>query len=361
MSERHSNVRLAPLVAGTDSNHRLMAMRTSREKVAILLAALSKETAVSLLQKLDPDSIKQLFESSGQLGDLSTGDFEPVVKQFTEEFAEALGISAGSEQLIPLLEAAFSQEKVSQLLGLSTGPVTDTVWKKFTPNMETLLVPFLLDESEQTAAIILSKLPVELTAKCLALLPREVVPRILGRSLTLRNISPEILEILERTVEEHFFSKAVETSSNKWVERVANIVNRMDRDQAISVIDSLSKSMPEQTKVLRKFIFMFEDLDRMEAKSMSRLFDRVAAELVTPALWGMSTPFKECVLACLSARARRMVESELGSDDGTPRNDSVPARKKIAETALLMARKGEIALPEEVDDAQQSSSGTSAT
>ena len=111
MTQRHLNVRFAPQLESLDSPHGLMSMRTSREKVAILLAALSKETAVSLLQKFDSDNIKQLLESSGQLGDLNTGDFEPVVKEFTDEFAEALGISAGAEQLIPLLEAAFSQEK----------------------------------------------------------------------------------------------------------------------------------------------------------------------------------------------------------------------------------------------------------
>ena len=153
--------------------------------------------------------------------------------------------------------------------------------------------------------------------------------------------------MLEHTVEEHFFAKAVETGGNKWIDRVAGVVNRMDRVQVLSVLDSLSQTMPEEAIKLRKLIFMFEDLDRMEAKSISRLFDRVAAELVTPALWGMPPAFKEVVLSSLSARARRMAESELGSDDGTPRSDSVPARKKIAETALLMARKGEVTLPQE--------------
>jgi flagellar motor switch protein FliG len=349
MSERHGNVRLVPQLDPLDTAHSLMSMRTSREKVAILLAALSKETAVSLLQKFDPDNIKQLLESSGQLGDLNTGDFEPVVREFTSEFAEALGISAGSEQLIPLLEAAFSQEKVSQLLGLSTLPAKDSVWSKFTPNMDAVLVPFLLDENEQTAAFILSKLPMELAAKCFALLPREVTPRLIARSLALRDIAPEVLHLIEHIIEEHFFAKAVETSGNRWIDRVAGVVNRMDRDQALSVLDSLSQTMPEEAMKLRKLIFMFEDLDRMDAKSISRLFDRVAAELVTPALWGMPTAFKEVVLSSLSARARRMVESELGSDDGAPRSDSVPARKKIAETALLMARKGEVSLPQEAD------------
>ena len=349
MNSAPQNMRFVPQLERFDSADSLMSMRTSREKVAILLAALSKETAVSLLKKFDPESIKQLLESSGGLGDLNASDFDPVVKEFTDEFAEALGISAGSEQLIPLLEAAFSQEKVSQMLGLGTGPVKESVWSKFTPNMESLLVPFLLDEHEQTTAIVLSRLSVDLAAKCFALLPRETTPRILARSLAMRVVSPKALELLEQTLEEQFFSKSTNSGSNKELERVANLLNRMDREQALNVLGELARTSPDQTAKLRKLVFMFEDLDRMEQKSRARLFDRVAAELVTPALWGMTAPFKECILASLSARARRMVESELGSDDGNVRSDSVAARKKIAETALLMARKGEISLPEDAD------------
>jgi flagellar motor switch protein FliG len=346
MTERYFTTQLAPRLGEPDVAENLMSMRTNREKVAILLAALSKETAVSLLQKFDSDSITNLIESSGRLGDLSTGDFEPVAKEFFGEFGEALGISAGSKHLIPLLEAAFPQEKVSQLLGQSVASEKDAVWSKFTPNMESVLIPFLLDEHEQTVAAVLSRLPVDLASRCFALLPRELTSRVLSRSLSLRSCSPEALNLLEQTLEEQFFAKAVETNDSKWIERVASVVNRMDREQALSVLESLAITTPDQAAKLRKFIFMFEDLDQMDAKSLARLFDVIPAELVTPALWGMGQNFKDGILGSLSARARRMVESELGNDDGTPRNDSVAARKKIAETALAMARKGEIKLPD---------------
>ncbi len=346
MSERSDTLRFVPQLErfGSSSGATL---RSSREKVAILLAALNRDTAVNLLKKFDPGSIKQLLESSGQLGDLNTGDFEPVVKEFTAEFAEALGISAGAEQLIPLLEAAFTPETVSKLLGLSVAEVKDSVWSKFTTKMDAILVPFLLDEHEQTAAIILSKLPVDLAVKCFALLPQELTPRLLARSLSQRPIAPEMLTLLEHTLEQQFFSKTEETSKDVWIERAASMVNRMEREQAMSVLASLEKTSPEQARQLRKHIFMFEDLDRMDAKSRSRLFDRVAAEWVTPSLWGMDAAFKEGILSCLSARARRMVESELGAGDQEPRNDTLPARKKIAEMALSMSRKGEISLPDD--------------
>jgi flagellar motor switch protein FliG len=351
--ERYASSGAAHRLDGLESTRGLMSLRTNREKVAILLAALSKETAVSLLQKFDGNSITRLLESSGHLGDLSNGDFEPVVKEFFDEFSDALGISAGSKHLIPLLEAAFPQEKVSEFLGLTEVDETVSVWSKFTLGMETALVPYMLDEHEQTATLILSKLPLELASRCMSLLPRELTHRILSRSLSLRPAVPDALALLEQMLEDEFFSRAVESPDGKWVERVAGLVNRMEREQAQNFLAMLSQSSPEQSAKLRKFIFMFEDLDKMDTQSRSRLFDKVSVELVTPALWGMATEFKESVLASLGARARRMAESELASDDGVPRADTGNARKKISEIAIAMSKKGEIKLPEESSGAAQ--------
>jgi flagellar motor switch protein FliG len=347
MSEMTERYMFIPQLEGIGQGNHLTPSRTSREKVAILLAALNKDMAISLLRKFEPGSLRQLVESSGHLGALNAADFEPVVKEFTQEFAEALGISAGAEQLIPLLEAAFTKEKVSQLIRMQDVNTKASVWSKFTPQMDKLLVPFLLDEHEQTAALILSRLATDVAAKCLALLPRELTTRLLARTLSLRAVSNEALGILEQIVESNFFGKVVENNADKSIEKAASIINRMDRHAAQDVMEALGRTSPEQSKRLRKFIFMFEDLIKMDHKSKSILFDRVPAELVTPSLWAMDAEFKEGVLSCLSARARRMAESELGSDDGQPRADTVAARKKVAEIALAMVRKGEIALPDD--------------
>ncbi len=355
MSELATMSRFAPQMETFDQADQLMAFRTSREKVAILLAALSKENAVSLLRKLDPDSIKQLLESTDHLGDLNSSDFDPVVQEFTGEFAEALGISAGSDQLISLLEAAFTQEKVSELLGLEVPEPSASLWSKFLSSMDTSLVPYLLDEHEQTASIVLTKLPANLAVKCFETLPQELTSRLFERSLSQRVVADEVLRLLEQTLEEQFFGTTVEEGNDRAIQRAASVINLLDRERAMGVLDSLSKSSPEQAKLLRKQVFMFEDLDRMDAKSRSKLFDRAAAEWVTPSIWGMSANFKAEVLTSLSARARRMVESELASDDGKPRADSLPARKKIAELAITMSKKGEIALPEEATSEQNRS------
>ena len=91
--------------------------KSNTEKVAILLASLEHSLAIDLLKKFEPEDVKQILESSSKLGALKSGDVEPLVEEFSNEFSRALGISAGSDQLMVLLESAFTSEQVARLLG----------------------------------------------------------------------------------------------------------------------------------------------------------------------------------------------------------------------------------------------------
>jgi flagellar motor switch protein FliG len=77
-----------------------------------------------------------------------------------------------------------------------------------------------------------------------------------------------------------------------------------------------------------------------------KLIDRVPAELIIAALFGTEAGFREVLLSSMSARTRRMVESELQGDTSQPNKDTMSARRKIADIAILMAQKGELKLPD---------------
>jgi len=324
-------------------------LRTKSEKVAILLASLDKTVAVDLLKKFDPDDVKQIVESSGRLGSLNSSDVEPLIDEFTVEFAEALGISAGSREIVSLLESAFTSKEVALIMGQEEVQAEDSIWPKFKIGAEKLLVPYLLDEHEQTAAVVLSKLGSELAARCIALLPRGSATRIVSRMLSLGEVSPAALRDLEDALREEFFAKTVEQDRGAKVDRMAAVVNKLERDQSLQILDDVSKFNPDEIRSLRKLIFMFEDIERLSQPHRLKLFDRVPTELVIPALFATESSFRESVLVSLGARARRMIESELQGDISTPHKDTAQARRRIADIAIQMSRSGDIEIPEKTD------------
>jgi flagellar motor switch protein FliG len=320
--------------------------KSNTEKVAILLASLEHSLAIDLLKKFEPEDVKQILESSSKLGALKSGDVEPLVEEFSNEFSRALGISAGSDQLMVLLESAFTSEQVARLLGRPISNNDASVWSKFSTGIETTLVPYLLDEHEQTAAIILSKLPADLVARCLAQFPRKSSASIVVRLLKMGKIEQLALDALETVLTDDLFSNSKPDDGQTQLNQLATVVNRLERKQSIEIMEDLAQSNPEDLAALRKLIFMFEDIHNLEQKHRLKLFDKVPTELVIPALFGCSAEFREQVLSSMGARARRMVESELQGDLSQLRRDTPDAQRKIADIAIQMARKMEIELPE---------------
>jgi flagellar motor switch protein FliG len=323
--------------------------RTKSEKVAILLASLDRTVAVELLKRFAPEDVKQIVESSGRLGSLNSRDVDPLIDEFTAEFAEALGISAGSREIVSLLEQAFTSKEVASIMGQVEASAEEAVWPKFKMGAEKSMVPYLLDEHEQTAAVVLSKLTSELAARCIAILPRGSATRIVSRMLGLGEVSPAALRDLEDALREDFFGKSTAPDNSVRVDRMAAVVNRLEREQSTQILEDVAKLKPEEVKSLRKLIFMFEDIEQLSQPNRLKLFDRVPTELVIPALFATEASFRESVLSSLGARARRMVESELQGDISAPHKDTMQARRKIADIAIQMSRGGDIQIPEKTD------------
>lgn len=322
--------------------------RSSTEKVAILLASLENSLAVELLKKLGTDDVKHILESSANLGPLTYSDVSPLVDEFANEFADALGISDSRKQLMALLEAAFTSEEIASFLGRPIDKPSTFSWSRFSMGMETTLVPYLLDEHPQTAAYILSRLTPDLAARCIELLPAALRASVTARLLRIEDVKKPVLDVLEKVIQEDLFGERAAASGggDDRLERLANIINRLDRTQADEIINDIIKINPEDGAALRKLIFMFEDIALLEQQHRAKLLDRVSTDLIIASLFGADAVLRESILSALSARTRRMVESELPQGESQPRKDTAECRRRIAEAAIQAAKNGDITLPD---------------
>jgi flagellar motor switch protein FliG len=313
-------------------------------KAAMLLATLESELAINVLKKLDPHEVKMLLASAEEIGSVDADEVDPVIDEFELEFSSEPGIDAGSEQMLALLGKAYDADRMAAVLGHPVARKRENVWQKLTPGIETALVPYLLDQHEQVSAYVLSKLQPELAAKCMAMFPRTQKARLARRLLKIVEPLQQSVECLEDALLEDLFGKT-ETKPSQGKGILAAMINRLDRPQTVEMLEDLSASNASDMLELRKMIFMFEDLPQLKQNFRVKLMDRVPAELVIAALFGMDETFRAAILEAMSARSRRMVESELQGDTAEPRKDTAAARRKIAETAMQMAQKGEIELP----------------
>ncbi len=188
--------------------------------------------------------------------------------------------------------------------------------------METTLVPYLLDEHPQTAAYILSRLTPDLAARCIELLPAALRASVTARLLRIEDVKKPVLDVLEKVIQEDLFGERAAASggSDDRLERLANIINRLDRTQADEIINDIIKINPEDGAALRKLIFMFEDIALLEQQHRAKLLDRVSTDLIIASLLG---PMPRC--ASPSSARSPPVPAEW-SNPNCPRAKASPAR-----------------------------------
>ena len=315
-------------------------------KAAILLLAMGGTTGSSLLKNFSPDDIRAFADTASTIDKVDPSILESLIAEFNEEMERPSPLLGGDVNARTLLNEALPAEDVEKALG-NRGVAFVPVWDKFQAGAENMLVPYLLDEHPQTVTFIISKLDPAVSARVISLLPGELRDSVTRRLLKMAPVN----ETVSRKAQEALRSDLLaDTGSDIAVEgrtRMASLLNRMDRNQVDEIIDSLKRERPEEAEALKKMLFSFEDLPRLEQKHRLVLFDKVQTEQVMMALRGAPPELKELVLSSLGARARRMIEAELGSASPEVTPDVVAARQAIAQMTLNLAANGDVIIRDE--------------
>ncbi|MCB1378761.1 MAG: flagellar motor switch protein FliG [Alphaproteobacteria bacterium] len=323
--------------------------RTGNEKAAIVLLALGNDLGPKVLQKLDAEDVKRIMESATSIGGVDKDDLDRLVDEFAAQFAKSLGLSTGFDQVKSLVESAFPPGELNSLLGPEVLKTDEPIWGKFDSGSENALVPFLLDEHPQTVAFILSRIDADLAARCLSMLPGDMRDSTANRLLKIQPVSTDVESLIERNLERDLLARSDAGLEEEGRKRLASLLNKLDREQSAEIFEGLAATRPEEARRLRRLIFSFEDIDKLDQRSRLAIFDKLQTEQVIAALRGMPGDFKETALSSLGARARRMVEAELTGDTGETTKAGHAARRQIADIVLSMAARGEIQLPD-LDD-----------
>jgi flagellar motor switch protein FliG len=322
----------------------LSVQRSGAEKVAILLLAMGSPLGSKVLQSFDPEEVKRVSQSASSIGPVETADLEKLIDEFARHFTRAAGFGGDAREVQALLEQAFPAEQLNSIIADPVAPQKEPVWNRLGAAVENTLVPYLLDEHPQAAAFIVSKLDPNTAAKILALLPRQLRDSVARRLLKIADVSEVASAIAEDCLRDDLHAKAPTGEAKEGRARVATLINKMEREHADGILESMANVDPEEAKALRLLLFSFEDIAKIDQKARLVLFDKVPTDRLAPALKATEPAFRELILSSLGARARRMIEAELGNVAGEVTREVTAARRAIADIALDLAAKGEISL-----------------
>ncbi len=323
------------------------------QDAAIFLMSVGEEEAAEVFKYLSPKEVQRLGEAIARMRSVSKDKVDQVVQRFTSEAAsQSLLVSDTDSYVRSVLRLALGEDKASLLIDriLQGGDVSGIESLKW---MDPLSVAELLrNEHPQILAAILVHLDMEQSANILKHLSERTRNDVLLRIATLEGIQPAALKDLNETLYEVLAGgDKIRKSSLGGVKTAAEILNQRGANLETSAIDSIREHDPDLAQKIMDKMFTFEDLLKLDNKSMQMVLKEVASDALVVALKGASPGLKDKVLANMSSRAAESLREDLESR-GPLRLSEVEAQQRdILKIVRRLADEGQIVLGGGAEDA----------
>ncbi len=188
------------------------------------------------------------------------------------------------------------------------------------------IVNFLRNEAPQTIALVVANLHTTLSAQVLQHLPEAQQADIALRIARMGETSPEVVKQVEDVIRQKLASVVQqEYSVAGGVKSLADILNAVDRSTERNVLDSLTETDEELAAEVRRLLFVFEDVVKLDDRSIQLVLREADQKDLALALRGVNEEVKDRVLANMSERGSQMLLEEMEYQP--------PQRKRVVEEA----------------------------
>jgi len=319
---------------------------TGLQKAAIFLIAIGEEQATKLFNVMEDDEIKDISATMSNLGQVSSDVVERLFTEFSEQMSAA-GVVVGTfDSTERLLTKALGKGKVDSIMEEIRGPAGRTTWDKLGNVSEEVLASFLKNEYPQTIALVLSKIKSDHASKVIMSLPEDLSTEVIMRMLTMEAIKKDVLDGVEKTLKREFMSNLAKTQRRDSYQMLAEIFNNFDRATETKYMGKLEERSAEAAERIRKLMFTFEDLVKIDSFGIQALLRVCDKEKLSVALKGASEDIKNLFFGNLSERAAKIMKEDMANKGPVRLKEVDEAQQYIVNIAKDLAAKGEIVISE---------------
>ena len=320
---------------------------------AILLMSLGEEEAGEVFKHLSPKEVQKLGETIARMRSVSRERLDAVVGKFTSAASEqSLLVADTGDYVRSVLRRALGEDKASLLIDriLQGGDVSGIESLKW---MDPLSVAELLrNEHPQIVAAILVHLDHEQAAGVLSHLTERQRTEVLLRVATLEGIQPTALKDLNEVLFKVLAGgDKIRKSSLGGVKTAAEIINMLGTNLETAVLESIRGYDPDLAQKIMDKMFVFDDVAKLDDKSIQLVLKEVASETLIVALKGAVPELREKFLSNMSSRAAETLREDLESRGPMRLSEVEAQQKEILKTVRRLSDEGQIVIGGASDDA----------
>ncbi|MFC4711664.1 flagellar motor switch protein FliG [Planococcus dechangensis] len=325
---------------------------TGIQKVAVLLVGMGPDVSVEVFKRLSEKEIDQLTMEISNVRQLKNSQTEQVVDEFYEMvLAQDYMNEGGLSYARDILEKALGKEKAIDTIGRLSNRLQVKPFNFARRLDPTRIVNVLQHEQAQTIALVLSYLDAKQSSQILSQLPASQQAEVAKRIALMESTSPDVIQQVEQILERKLSaSGSQDYTATGGVEAIVRVLNQVDRGTEKAILSELESGSPELVAEIKKRMFVFEDLVKLDVRSIQRIIREVNDQDMSFALKAASDELKESIFSNMSSRRSELIREEMDVMGPVKLKDVETAQTEIVALIRQLEESGEITVTREEGD-----------
>ncbi len=321
---------------------------TRQQKLALFLIIIGPDAAAEMLRQFEDTEIELICREMSafsvvpsEVQRLALDEFAPLVMRSVGSALGGLGYAQKT------LEIAKGDHKASTIVGRIGGAVGNSVdvIKEISEMEPRQIFNLIKLEQPQTIAFLLSYIDTQKSAGVFALLEPELREDVIERLGTIESTSLDLVGKIVRSLGKHFDSKVRPAFHHSGgVRAVADLMNRLDKEMSKNLLARMEERNATLTAAVRKKLFSFEDLIRLQPADLQRVLREVDSSNLAVAMKSASETLRDRIYGSISKRAAEGLKEEIEMLGPVRLKDVDVAQEAIIAVVRRLEEEGQISL-----------------
>ena len=266
-------------------------------------------------------------------------------REFLERSQEKVAVPRGGLRYLRRLSAGALGEDRARALFEEAKPSAFARLESAAPED---VASLLSTEPPQLAAAVLSMLSPSVAAAILNALDDDRKAALVRHMSRMKQLPASVLEDVATALADQL--PETDTTALVTVDGVAKaaeLLNAVSKTSTTAILARLEADDAELAATVRQAMFTFEDIARLDARSMRILLREVATDRLTIALKGAPDAVMSAIFAGLSQRAAELIKDDLSNLGRIKKAEVDAARREIVDAALALEDAGKLSLGSE--------------
>ena len=316
-------------------------------KAAVLLLCLGVERSSKVLQYLGESELERVLMAVSEIGTVSQETRAEVMQEAVAlSMASANLMMGGVEYSRQLLARAVGPRRGAEILERISASQQLSSFEILRSADPAQVANLLAEEHPQTIALVLSYLEAKLAADIMTHLPPELQVEVTLRLAKMDRVSPNVVDVIERGLK-HKLSGVISVAGFRetgGVSFLVKMLNNVDRGVQKTIFEALEPVSPSLVEEIRANMFTFDDLVKLDDKSIQRVLRDVNKQDLALALKGAPEKVRELIYRNLSERARETLQEEVELLGPQLAKNVYAAQRRIVEVVRSLEEAEEIVI-----------------